>query len=54
VLIVVVVVGSWDVTPSCVWLHANEVLFTGCRGHCVRMMDVFLRLVFVDIFFSGG
>jgi hypothetical protein len=31
-------VGAWAVMPSCVWLHAIEVLVTGRQGHCVGIV----------------
>jgi hypothetical protein len=53
-LFMVVIVGAWDVTPLCIWLCTIEVLVNGRRGHCVEMVDVFLYLVGIVMFVSGG
>jgi hypothetical protein len=37
-LFIVVVVDAWDVMPSCIWLHAIEVIVTGHRGLCVGIV----------------
>jgi hypothetical protein len=53
-LFVVVCIGAWHVTPSCVWLCTFDILVTSRRGRCVGMVDVVLSLLGVFMFVSGG
>jgi hypothetical protein len=53
-VVVEIVVSTWVITPSCIWLHALEVLVVDRQNRCVGIMDVVPYPVGVVMTVSSG